>query len=142
MKILIIIIFISICYNSLSQEINEENLLYKKEFEKILDEVLKDTLITNEVIDSKRIENNSALTNKIFTKINTKDSVTVLKSIEKILFEIYGEEIIKKQQPYNILLIKDYWVVQGTISNEYEGGTFLIIVKNKTGKIITLTHGK
>ena len=38
--------FISICYNSLSQEINEENLLYKKEFEKILDEVLKDTLIT------------------------------------------------------------------------------------------------
>ena len=71
-----------------------------------------------------------------------KDSLTAIKIAEPILFSIYGRDNIIKQRPYEIYLIDSFWVVLGTLSKEYSGGTFLIIIDSRDCKIVRITHGK
>ncbi|MEN2489519.1 YbbC/YhhH family protein [Flavobacterium sp. B11] len=75
-------------------------------------------------------------------KLVIKDSVTAIKIVEPILFDIYGKEKIEKQRPYEIYLLKNYWVISGTLPENYVGGTFLIIIDARNSKIIKITHGK
>ena len=70
------------------------------------------------------------------------DSLTAIKIAEPILFSIYGKDNITEQQPYEIYLIDNYWVIGGTLSKEYIGGTFLIIIDSHDCRIIKITHGK
>jgi hypothetical protein len=71
-----------------------------------------------------------------------KDSLTAINIAEPILFSIYGKDNITQQRPYEIYFIDNYWVITGTLPNEYAGGTFLIIIDSKDSKIIKITHGK
>ena len=71
-----------------------------------------------------------------------KDSVTAISVVEPILFSIYGKDNITKQRPYEIYFIDNYWVIEGTLPQEYKGGTFLIIIDSRDCKIIKITHGK
>lgn len=79
--------------------------------------------------------------------INNKDliiqnSETAIKIAETILFEIYGRENIESQKPYDVYLIKDYWVISGNLPEGYLGGTFMIIINAKNSEVIKITHGK
>jgi len=65
-----------------------------------------------------------------------------IKYAETVLFEIYGQENIEKQKPYEVYKIDGYWVIGGTLPKGMRGGTFLIILNSKNGEIIKLTHGK
>lgn len=71
-----------------------------------------------------------------------KDSVTAIKIAEPILISIYGEKNIIKQRPYESYLIDNYWIISGTLPENYLGGTFLIILDARNSKIIKITHGK
>jgi len=71
-----------------------------------------------------------------------KDSVTAIKIAEPILFNIYGKQNIEKQKPYEIYLLENYWVISGTLPENYLGGTFLIIIDARNSQIIKITHGK
>ncbi len=71
-----------------------------------------------------------------------KDSETAVKIAEPILFNIYEKELILDEKPYEIYLIKNYWVIQGTLSKDSLGGTFLIILNAKNAEVIKISHGK
>jgi hypothetical protein len=75
-------------------------------------------------------------------RIIIKDSAMAIKVIEPILFGIYTEEEIKRQRPYKCVLVDNYWVVSGILQEDWVGGTFLIIMDARNGKIIKITHGK
>ncbi|MFL9834611.1 NTF2 fold immunity protein [Chryseobacterium terrae] len=87
---------------------------------------LKSAIIKNEILVEKVIP----------------DSQTAVNVAESILFKIYGKENITKQKPYDVNFIDDYYVINGTLSRYKMGGTFLIIINSKDGKVIKLTHGK
>lgn len=61
---------------------------------------------------------------------------------ENILFDLYGKEKIQAEKPYQINLIKDYWVITGTLPKGMLGGVFELIFDSWNGKILMLQHGK
>ena len=59
---------------------------------------------------------------------------------------LYGEDVAKKEQPYQIQLVNDsIWCVNGT-SRKYNGkkwkGSFVIAIDKKTGKLLAHMHEK
>lgn len=87
---------------------------------------LESALIENEILPDKVIS----------------DSETAVEVAESILFELYGKENIVKQRPYDVNYIDNYYIINGTLPIYKMGGTFLIIINSKDGKVIKLTHGK
>ena len=87
---------------------------------------LKNTLIKNAVLPDKVIQ----------------DSQTAVDVAENTLFNIYGKENIIQQRPYDVNFTENHYVINGTLPQNMKGGTFLIILNSKDGKIIKLTHGK
>ena len=71
-----------------------------------------------------------------------KDNSTAIKIVEPILFSIYGKKNIESQKPYESYLIKNYWVIIGTLPKDMLGGTFLIIIDARNSKVLKITHGK
>jgi hypothetical protein len=71
-----------------------------------------------------------------------KDSNLAIAVAEPILFAIYGRDNIIRQRPYETYLIDNYWIISGTLTKGYLGGTFLIILDATNAKIIRLTHYK
>lgn len=61
---------------------------------------------------------------------------------ELVLWDIYGKKNIKKQKPYDVFLIDNYWFLSGTLPKGWKGGTFTIIIDSRNCKIVRLTHGK
>ncbi|RLZ06404.1 NTF2 fold immunity protein [Faecalibacter macacae] len=127
MKHLLILLFLSIINISCAQEKNQRLILGEKYAKEVLEETLKNNKVHN-VIDNK-------------TPIIKNDS-TAIKVAESILFEIYGENNIIKQKPYEIYKIESYYVISGTLPKNYVGGTFLIIINSFNSEIIRITHGK
>ena len=66
---------------------------------------------------------------------------TAIKIAEAIWFPIYGESIYKKR-PFKAVLIKEVWIVQGTLQSEMKGGVPYIEIQKKDCKILKVTHGK
>ena len=87
-----------------------------------------------------------ALTNKterqILADTLISDKETAIAISEAILFKIYGKENIIKQKPYEINKIDEHYIINGTLSDNAIGGTFLIILNAKNSQVIKLTHGK
>ncbi len=61
---------------------------------------------------------------------------------EPILFDIYGRQEILDERPYEIYLFGDYWIMMGTLSEGWKGGTFTIIINRITCEVIGISHGK
>jgi len=124
------IIWIFILFTSLAScgQTNKESELFGREQ---AEEELKTAL------------NNMKLHNVIDNKtIIIQDSSTAIKVAELILSNIYGIDNIQKQKPYKSYLIKNYWVISGTLSEDYAGGVFLIIIDATNSEVIRITHGK
>lgn len=85
---------------------------------------------------------NALLKNEILPNKVIYDSQTAIDVAEIILFKIYGEKKIITQRPYNINLINEYYIINGTLPKNMKGGTFLMIINSKDGKVIKLTHGR
>jgi hypothetical protein len=75
-------------------------------------------------------------------KLLINDGQTAIKIAEPILFEIYGEDKIKHQKPYEVHLINNHYVINGTLLLGEQGGTFLIIIDARNAKVLKINHYK
>ena len=74
------------------------------------------------------------------------DKETAVAVAEPILFKIYGKDHILSERPYIVHSVDGYWILGGTLTvpsgEDVVGGTFLIILSAKDGRVIKLTHYK
>lgn len=96
----------------------------------------KDSEYAQEELENAKISNEFSPTKVI---LNSKTAVEIS---ESILFPTYGKENIIKQRPYDVSFIDGYYIINGTFSKPQIGGTFIIIINSKDGKVIKLTHGE
>lgn len=126
MKKLSVYFGIFVCLLSCNQKVEDKNIYTEKdEFDTARNE-LRIALSENEQTSDTLISN----------------SKTAVSVAESILFPIYGKKNIIDQRPYKVNKIDGYWVINGTLSQNKLGGTFLIILNSKDGKVIKLSHGK
>ncbi|SHF88137.1 NTF2 fold immunity protein [Flavobacterium fluvii] len=119
------VIFLAFTISSYAQ--NNRTVFGKKYAKEELDAVLAKKSGHN-VVDNK--------------ELIVKSSNTAIKIAEAVLFEIYGKANIEEQKPYEKYLIKNYWVISGTLPERSKGGTFLIIIDAKNAQVLKITHGK
>jgi hypothetical protein len=64
---------------------------------------------------------------------------------ESILLDNYGNSILK-QRPFKIVLINNYWIIEGSFHSipfiPRFGGVAEIIIDKRDGRVITMIHGK
>jgi hypothetical protein len=92
-----------------------------------------------------RVEIKKALNDKTNQQVCCKvipDKDIAVAVAEIILFKIYGRDQITSEKPYDVNLIDGYWRIEGSLPPDRVGGTFLIILSAKNGRVIKLTHGK
>lgn len=70
------------------------------------------------------------------------DEKTARLIAEKLLSEKYGAESISKQKPFEVYLIEGHWIVAGTLSADKIGGTAMIVMTQKDGRVINISHGR
>ncbi len=121
----LLMIFLAFTIHSCAQ--NNRTVLGEKYAKEELDAVLAKRYVHNVLDNKELIVNNSN---------------TAIKIAEAILFEIYGKANIEEQKPYEKYLIKDYWVISGTLPERSKGGIFLIIIDAKNAQVLKITHGK
>lgn len=119
--------FLLLTLTGCSQQQNDRTILGKLYAEKELKLALTDRTQHN-VIDNK-------------TAI-IRDSVTAIRVAEPILFSTYGKDNITQQRPYEAYFIDNYWIISGTLPKNCVGGTFLIIMDARNGRIVKFTHEK
>lgn len=98
-----------------------------------------------EVADFWRTEIKKSLTDKKSQQVPytvIPDSATAVAVAESILFKVYGKDEILGEKPYNVDFVDGYWALTGTLPKGYFGGTFVIIMAAKDGRVIKLTHYK
>lgn len=71
-----------------------------------------------------------------------KNDATAVKVVEPILFDIYGRDHIIDERPYEVQMIGNYYIIDGTLTSESDGGTFHIVIDKRNSRIVKLTHGK
>ncbi|MFA7445809.1 MAG: NTF2 fold immunity protein, partial [Flavobacteriaceae bacterium] len=114
-----VLIIIILCFSNFScaQKFDEKKDFLGKEYAKNqLDEVLSENKGHNIIKSDFEVLNNTE---------------TLIKVIEPILFDIYGKENIERQKPYEINDFENHYVVNGTLKENYIGGTFLIIIDKR-----------
>lgn len=67
---------------------------------------------------------------------------TAISYAEIILFELYSKKRIESQKPYQVKMVKDYWIITGTLPKGMKGGVFNLVIDSWNGKIILCKHGK
>jgi len=73
------------------------------------------------------------------------DKETAISIAVVYAISIYGEESIIKQKPYNAEFYNGHWIVTGSFPNTgyyAGGGVFEIVLSQKNGEVINITHGK
>lgn len=127
LKVIYTLVFFVLASTACEQTNNDQTKIEKSALKGELESALTDTTIHN-VIDEKTVI--------------IKDRWTAISAAEPILFSIYGKDNIIKQRPYKIDFIDNYWIIKGTLSKDYLGGTFLMIIDSKNNRIVRITHGK
>jgi hypothetical protein len=69
-------------------------------------------------------------------------SKTAIAIAEAVLAPIYGEERINTQRPFTAKLVRDVWIVEGTLPEGKSGGVALVRISKSDGRIISVTHGR
>lgn len=129
-RFLFLLLVISMnCYSQNKTNSTDRMILGKEYAERELEKSLSDTIVHN-VVDMK--------------KLLIKEEKAAIQIAEVILFSIYSEKNIIQQRPYETYFIDTYWVVKGTLPKleGIRGGTFLIIIDARDGKILRITHGR
>lgn|GEM_PF-1601787 len=109
-------------YECISGNVNE---LYEKNFKKIV---------------TKNAKHKYKGTLSKVKKITTLEDI--INVAEQALFEIYGKDNIRDEQPYRISKYKNKWIVQGSLQKENLGGVFEIIINAETSQIESVIHGE
>ncbi|OOQ56829.1 NTF2 fold immunity protein [Mucilaginibacter pedocola] len=70
------------------------------------------------------------------------DERSAVKAAEKVLFPIYGREVIRDEHPYTVGFADGYWVIYGYLPANAPGGVFSIVLYGETGEVLSIAHGK
>lgn len=124
MKKIIQILLILTFSTSFAQSKNSD----LEEARKFIEESLNDKNVHNVIVKK---------TNKSLLK-----KETVINIAEAVLIQIYGKENILKQRPYKTYRINNFWLIEGTLKENFKGGVFQIIIDDRTGEIKRITHSK
>ena len=118
-KILFFVIFASIFFSMAhSDEIDT----------KLLDQYLSESL-------------NETHHNALKSKVAIPDEETAKQIAYVYACKIYSKKTIDSELPLKAVLYKGYWFIHGTLAKGL-GGVFEMIIEQKTGKVINITHGK
>lgn len=133
LKRILIIVIISSLLSSCEKPIIGEEV--DKEMISIIDSVLEEMIENDEV--------QSLLGHEvIFDNVETKEDV--IKNVEAIWIEIYGEDLILSERPYNISLDTDrnLWFVTGSFNygDNAVGGVAFAVVSKKSGRLLAVSH--
>lgn len=129
---------VSIFLNSCSEKDNTNKMSIQKRESKNIDIFTENK---NSEYAKKELEN-AKISNEFSPTEVIPNSTTAVEISESILFPIYGKENIIRQRPYNVNFIDGYFVINGTLPKSEIGGSFIIIMNSKDGKVIKLTHGE
>ena len=140
--LILLIIFVTLMLNGCKKSVQQKNTIESREIirnsqtkipsfigkewgKKVLDRFLTDT---------------SA--NLFHNRILIQDTTTLILIAEPILFDIYGKNQIIDERPYEIYLYGDYWLMMGTLAEDWQGGTFSFVINRKTCEVKGISHGK
>jgi hypothetical protein len=126
-KSIYLFMFLLLTLTACSQQQNARTILGKTYAEMELKSALSD-MTQHNIIDNKTVI--------------IKDSVTAISIAEPLLFSIYGKDHITRQRTYETYFIDNHWIISGTLPENSKGGTFLIIMDARNGRIMRITHGK
>ena len=60
---------------------------------------------------------------------------------EAVLFHVYGEKSIREQRPYIVKHVRDKWIIDGAPPPPgMAGGSFHIVISQRDGRILEITH--
>lgn len=121
------IFLLSFVLNACGQDYNDRTVL-GEEFAK--DELKKS------LIDTVQYQYKSTVSQPLIIT----DKKSAIAVAEPILFKTYGKKNIMSERPYEIYHIDNFWVMLGTIPKNSLGEGFLIILDERNGKTVRLTH--
>ena len=55
---------------------------------------------------------------------------------------IYGEEKIAGEKPYQASLVRDVWIIQGSLSKGWLGGVAIAEISKSDGRVLRVSQGK
>jgi len=68
------------------------------------------------------------------------DKETAVRIAEAVLLPVYGSRQLESEKPWRASLEDDVWTVTGTLPPEVEGGTVVVELSKRDGRIIYLVH--
>jgi len=71
------------------------------------------------------------------------DAVTASKIADAVLVSMFGEEYVKEERPFSIVLKDGVWVIRGKTSDDpHPGGSVEIQIDKGTACVVSVTRGK
>jgi hypothetical protein len=73
------------------------------------------------------------------------DAETAVKIGEAVLMPVYGERMIRDEEPFKAKREGDVWTVEGTLNcgaPQCVGGTAVVKISKTSGEILFMTHNK
>ena len=69
------------------------------------------------------------------------DQKTAIAIAEAVLFHVYGEKAIRSQRPYIVRHVRGKWIIDGAPPPPgMAGGSFHIVISQRDGRILEITH--
>jgi hypothetical protein len=68
------------------------------------------------------------------------DEKTAVRVAEAVLGPIFGDELIRSEEPFTAKLSNGVWVVRGTVPEGVNGGAAEIKISKKTCEIVSVIH--
>jgi hypothetical protein len=70
------------------------------------------------------------------------DAKTAIRIAVAVWEPIYGEKQIAEQKPYQAILTKGVWTVEGTFHGSGFGGVAVAEISKDDARVLTVSHGK
>ena len=71
------------------------------------------------------------------------DSITAVRLAEVVLEPVYGRQTIVRERPFDAELQDSVWVVEGHLpKGSTVGGTAMLVISRRDGRILRMTHGE
>jgi hypothetical protein len=70
------------------------------------------------------------------------DEKTAIRIAEAVWSPIYGEDKIRREEPFVASLKSGVWTVQGSLPKGWVGGVAIAEISKSDGRILRVSHGK
>lgn len=70
------------------------------------------------------------------------DQIVAKSVANAYLTAVYGAEEIRGEQPLRARLSKGVWTVEGVLPRGFKGGVAVILICQRNGRVLSITHGE